>query len=83
MGRTFETESQFFANADAAVSDICGFAMPHALQTVRQFWQSSQPTALAQYLSAKGRPDLATQLQACGPRNVVTLDPPLLVGVNY
>lgn len=79
---SFDTEAQFKTLANLAVADICNFAMPHALQSTRLFWQSSQPLQLANYLKASGKSAEATTLNGCGPRNVATLDPPLIAAVQ-
>jgi mono/diheme cytochrome c family protein len=83
MSFPFETEADFVALLPVAVPDLCSFAMPHSLQTIRQFWQSSQPTALAGYLTATGNTSLASTLRGCGPGNVATLDPPLISAVLF
>jgi hypothetical protein len=71
----FNTEAQFQALQGAAVADICGNAMPHALQTYRLLWQTGGSWALHKYLTATGQSALAAQLAGCGPGNVANVDP--------
>jgi hypothetical protein len=52
--------------------------MPHALQTTREFWLSPAPDAFESYLRSIGQAMYADILGACGPGNVVTLDPHLI-----
>jgi hypothetical protein len=59
-----------------AVSDLCQAKMPHSLQSLREFWQSSAPIDLENYLRASGKVNEANALHGCGPGNLVTLDPP-------
>jgi hypothetical protein len=72
---SFDTESAFKNAADIAVTDLCLYQMPHALQTLREFWQSSAPAALESYYRSVGKTDAANRLHACGPGTVATLDP--------
>jgi hypothetical protein len=60
----------------AVVPDICSFQMPHALQTVRQFWLSDAPQSLESYFRSVNATTQANALHNCGPGGVVTLDPP-------
>jgi len=80
----FDTEAQFKTILAGSVSDIKKFRMPHSVQSLRLFWQSNQPAQLAAYLRDRNggnNPALAIQLEAAGPGDVATLDPPL-IGVN-
>jgi hypothetical protein len=61
--------------AAAVASDLCSMTMPHALQTLREFWQSTKPLALENYFNATNAAGAATTLHNCSPKNVVTLDP--------
>jgi hypothetical protein len=85
MQRPFATEDDFKQQAGAAAGDICFYQMPHALQTLRLFWQSGQPPLLDGYLATAGLQTL-TQVAAsspqiiCGPGNVATLDPQQILG---
>jgi len=72
---TFDLQTDFNSFAPAAVSFLCGHQMPHSLQTLRQFWQSTRPAALASYLDGVDG-NLANTLRGCGPGDVATLDPP-------
>jgi mono/diheme cytochrome c family protein len=74
-GLAFNDETSFLNIAPVSVQDLCGYKMPHALQTLREFWQSSQPRALSDYLILKGQGAVAESLRNCGSRNVATLDP--------
>lgn len=79
----FDTEAQFNTPVVRAqtVAALCNYGMPHSLQSVRQFWQSSQPAALEAYLRSPtggNSSSLADALRACGPGNVATLDPQLI-----
>jgi hypothetical protein len=72
----------------AAAADLCGLAMPHALQNLREFWQSPKPAALAAYFNSTAPNGTvvdaasATKLQGCAPGQVVTLDPPQLAAAT-
>jgi hypothetical protein len=79
VGAHFDTESEFRSQASTIVLFLCGKVMPHSLQSYREFWQSTRPQLVAQYLRDIGKPDLATKLEACGPGDVATLDPPLVM----
>jgi len=72
----FSNASDFAGAAGIAAADLCNYQMPHALQTVREFWLSSAPSDLESYYRAVGQTAAADRLHACGPGNVVTLDPP-------
>jgi hypothetical protein len=50
--------------------------MPHALQSLRQFWLSTAPSSLATYFTNVGQGGAGSTIQGCGPGNVATLDPP-------
>jgi len=84
----FDKESEFKAELGRTVRDLCSYAMPHSLQSLRQFWQSNQPLDLANYienLDGGSNPtfaSLASQLRSCGPGDVATLDPPLIVSTQ-
>ena len=80
MIHPFEQEADFLKLGGLPASDICSHQMPHSLQTMRLFWQSAQPAALASYLGVKDLNDLAHNPNGCGPGNVVTLDPHEIVG---
>jgi hypothetical protein len=75
---SFDTESQFRSLALTAASDICNFQMPHSLQTLREFWQSTAPAALESYYRSVGQSVAADRLHGCGPGTVSTLDPHLI-----
>jgi hypothetical protein len=77
----FDTEAQFTPLAGLVASDLCGYRMPHSLQSVRLFWQSGEPAALEAYWNqpAVGQSGAANQLHGCGPGNVATLDPPAIL----
>jgi hypothetical protein len=49
--------------------------MPHALQTLRQFWRSSAPTVLESYFRSVGQAAAGDVLHGCGPGDVANLDP--------
>jgi hypothetical protein len=72
----FSSEQEFLTFEATAVTDLCNAVMPHSLQALRQFWQSSGPTDLEAYLRNSGRSTDADRLHACGPGAIVTLDPP-------
>ena len=78
----FETAKDFIDNSLLSASRLCSYQMPHALQTVRQFWQSSAPRDLVKFYFDASQGDAGRQLDACGPGNVVTLDPPLIVATS-
>jgi hypothetical protein len=82
---TFNTEAQFLSAAstpsNSTIDLLCNFGMPHALQSTREFWLSSAPDTMREYLVGRNLPDKANQLFGCGPSGptglgVVTLDPP-------
>jgi hypothetical protein len=54
--------------------------MPHAQQTLREFWQSPARAALEAYWPdpTVGKVQAANKLAACSPGDRVTLDPPLI-----
>jgi hypothetical protein len=72
---SFNTEKQFRDFAFSAATDLCSYQMPHALQTLREFWQSGAPAALESYYRNVGQIDAANKLHACSPGTVATLDP--------
>jgi hypothetical protein len=87
-GITFEAPGQFNALANLSVFDICGNSMPHALQTMREFWLSGAPLNLANYWYSIGLNSAADTLLGrngnppCGGTpGVVTLDPPPLAAL--
>jgi len=78
----FEDANSFLAlcgssngNGDLLAHDLVSHKMPHALQTQREFWLSSQPELLNTYLRGKGKLGAADILAAGSPGGVVTLDP--------
>jgi hypothetical protein len=73
----FNRESTFRSLATLSASRLCGHIMPHALQTVREFWMSPAPNELDKYLRAVGQTGAADLLRTCNRENVVTLDPHL------
>jgi mono/diheme cytochrome c family protein len=75
----FDTEADFRHDVGTAVTELCGKAMPHSLQSFRLFWQSTRPQIFAQYLRDIGKPDLATKLEGCGGGDAASLDPPLIM----
>lgn len=81
FSRTFDNEIDFRAVTATSVTRICQTIMPHSLQSIREFWQSSAPVELEAYLRSVGRNTDADTLHNCGPGSVVTLDPPALMTV--
>lgn len=79
----FNSETDFLNQAETIGSDIKNHVMPHALQTQRLFWQSGQPTALANYFRSNGHPTAGDDIAAAGPANIVTLDPHLIVQSTF
>lgn len=77
-GFSFDSAEAFIQSRLDIAQDIKSHAMPHALQTQRLFWQSGQPTILADYFRNKGFPDVANDIATAGPTNIVTLDPHLI-----
>jgi hypothetical protein len=78
----FDDEATFAVQLARTAVDLKAFAMPHSLQSVRTFWQSSQPISLRTYLTGlkTSTGDSAnTVVQSAGPGNVATLDPPALL----
>jgi hypothetical protein len=75
VGRTFETAASFDSLAPVTAADLCNYAMPHSLQSLREFWFSGAPTALVNYFTNIGQTSAANQLAGCGPGSVATLDP--------
>jgi len=80
-GVTFDDESTFQQTAVATAGYLCGYQMPHSLQSLRQFWLSTAPADLESYFRAVGQTAAADQLHGCGPGDVATLDPPLVQAV--
>jgi hypothetical protein len=70
-----------FPNVTAA-ADLASHAMPHALQTQRDFWLSGRPVALEAYFASIGETTAANTLHNAGPGNIVTLDPYLIVAAQ-
>jgi hypothetical protein len=87
LSYTFETPLQFNTLAGASAGDLCFSSMPHALQTMREFWLSRAPQDLANYWYSVGQRDAADTLlgangkPSCGKPGVVTLDPPPLAAL--
>jgi hypothetical protein len=75
---SFDSAEAFIASRTDIRDDIVSHAMPHALQTQRLFWQSGQPAMLANWFKDKNFPDIAEDIAAAGPTNLVTLDPHLI-----
>jgi hypothetical protein len=71
----FADAASFRAVASTIASDVCSLAMPHALQTTREFWQSTKPASLEAYFRANNLTAAADSLHNCSAGNVVTLDP--------
>lgn len=79
---SFTSEADFLSGASIIAADICQLSMPHALQVSREFWQSSMPQKLSAYFSAKGKTGPAGTISACGPGDVITLDPDDIMGAQ-
>jgi hypothetical protein len=80
---SFSTAAGFVPAAVAA--DLCSLTMPHALQNMREFWQSTKPLALENYFRSLNTADgtnAANTLHACSPKSVVTLDPHRLMAAT-
>ncbi|RYZ07106.1 MAG: hypothetical protein EOO73_13690 [Myxococcales bacterium] len=75
----FNTEGEFLPRASNIADLLCRYEMPHALQTVREFWQSPAPSALRSYFQNSNNGAAASTLGACGPGNIATLDPPQIL----
>lgn len=75
----FNAESDYLRRALSSLGNICGQNMPHALQTLREFWPSSAPEALDAYYRAKGFGGIEEIFSGCAPGDIVTLDPQFLV----
>ena len=71
---SFETADGF--PAQAVANDLCALVMPHAHQSVREFWQSSRPLQLETYFRGVDG-TAAERLKSCSTGDVVTLDPHL------
>jgi hypothetical protein len=78
-GITFSDAASFVAFAPSIANDVQNNVMPHALQTQRLFWQSSQPLALERYLRANGKGTEADIVGKSRAGNIITLDPPLIM----
>ena len=80
----FDTEAQFNAGANPGIIafDLKNYAMPHSLQSVRQFWLSSQPSALEAYYRVVGQTSAADTLHQGNAGNVATLDPPAISAMS-
>jgi hypothetical protein len=76
---TFDDAAQFRALSTFVANDISSLKMPHALQTQRDFWQSSQPLYLENYFRSIGAVDAANTVRLARPGFVVTLDPPQIM----
>jgi hypothetical protein len=78
----FASEARFLGpngtNAMTYANLLCRYEMPHALQTVREFWQSPAPSELEGYFRRVGQTAAADALHRCGPGDVATLDPHLI-----
>lgn len=79
---SMDSESFFLSSASVIAADICDLGMPHALQTAREFWQSSMPEKLSSYYTQSNKAAAAATIQACGPKDVVTLDPDDIMGAQ-
>ena len=92
IGITFDTEAQFKLKAGASAAFLCSktTTMPHSLQSLREFWTSSAPSALVNYFNSVGLGSAATTIAGCAPGvsggmgTLVTLDPPqAMAGLNF
>lgn len=81
LASVFDSASTFAALASSSVADIQSHKMPHALQTQREFWLSSQPQQLEQFFRDNGQSTAANSLRDARPGNVVTLDPYVIATV--
>jgi hypothetical protein len=72
---SFSDAASFRSVATTIASDLCSLKMPHALQTAREFWQSTKPASLEAYFRAYNLTSAADALHNCSAGNVVTLDP--------
>jgi hypothetical protein len=83
----FESASDFLGKADAIakalVDDDASIRMPHALQTMREFWLSSQPVKLEAFFRAAGKTSAANKLASGGHGNVITLDPYAIAATTF
>jgi hypothetical protein len=82
QGRTFSTKTSFDSASPLIAADLCGKAMPHSLQSIREFWFSTGPAELESYFRNLNPPATAAAnaLADCGPGSVATLDPPNIQG---
>jgi hypothetical protein len=76
----FNTETEFKPKATTALVDVCTWQMPHALQTVREFWLSSGWEAFESWYRTNGYD--TSFVQPCGPGSFVTLDPQLIASTR-
>lgn len=74
----FESAQNFIDQGVQIAADLVSHTMPHALQTQREFWQSSQPLQLETFLRNAGAVGAANLLSGGSATDVVTLDPPLI-----
>jgi hypothetical protein len=56
----------------------CNGVMPHAFQSLREFWLSTAPDDAAAYFRA-AYPNQASLIDGCSPHGAITLDPPPLM----
>jgi hypothetical protein len=80
-GLRFDTEAQFrhrMVDLVQYLQTLCYIQMPHSLQNLREFWQSSAPIAVEDYFRSIGKPGIADVFHGCAPGSIVTLDPPQL-----
>ncbi len=66
-------------NTNLVINDLRALAMPHSLQAMREFWQSSKPASLANYFTTVAGASAGAQVLAISPGSVVTLDPPSIM----
>jgi hypothetical protein len=83
VSRHFDTETEFLSRSRFSAPYICANVMPHALQTIRGFWQSNAPAELEAYFRLRHAVGVdgvsaADLLHDCRPGDVVTLDPQLI-----
>jgi hypothetical protein len=78
----FDTADNFFAGSGRVADFVASNKMPHALQSQRLFWQSSQHVALVEYLSLIN-PGAAPAAAAASATDVITLDPHVIYSTIY
>jgi hypothetical protein len=78
----FNGEIDLLHRAGSAFGGVCGNSMPHALQSLREFWFSRAPETLAAWYRTQGFDDFANELVDCGRGSVVTLDPHLIASAQ-